>query len=448
MVPRAEVQHRTRRRHALDVVVLLLLALLPLQASIRDASSAAASKTTTNRAAETPKVFLALENRKVTTKQHARARVVVVSSRASRSQKVFGRVKVVVKGGGKTRSVLAAMSGHRKVVALPKLPRGFYKVRGEFLGNESLGKAHRRFKKQTVPRAGTGAGGGGGAFPNASNTGVPAGVTLKPYRGPCTITADNTVIDSKSVSCYLSIQAKNVVIRNSSLKQVQMDQDIMHAQGKSGWSFSVTDSNVDGGSVDGPGICCGNYNVLRVEMRGGHNGAQCENDANYCNLTDSWIHGQYEPAGGTRHLGGFLNDGGTPSTLIHNSITCEPRAENDEGGCSGDINLIANFGVMASVSVQNNFLGANANSAFCTYAGATPGTPSYASQSNHIVYLDNVFERADRIANPAAGQPASTNRCAAYGPVSGFDSSGPGNVWTGNHYDDGTAIVCTANKCM
>jgi len=71
MVPRAEVQHRTRRRHALDVVVLLLLALLPLQASIRDASSAAASKTTTNRAAETPKVFLALENRKVTTKQHA-----------------------------------------------------------------------------------------------------------------------------------------------------------------------------------------------------------------------------------------------------------------------------------------------------------------------------------------------------------------------------------------
>jgi hypothetical protein len=47
----------------------------------------------------------------------------------------------------------------------------------------------------------------------------------------------------------------------------------VHARGKSGWSFSVTDSVVDGNTTVGPGVCCGNYNVLRVEMKNGHNGA-------------------------------------------------------------------------------------------------------------------------------------------------------------------------------
>src|SRR5256885_9531617 len=36
-------------------------------------------------------------------------------------------------------------------------------------------------------------------YPNAFNTGVPVGITLTPYTGPCTITSANTVIDSKLV---------------------------------------------------------------------------------------------------------------------------------------------------------------------------------------------------------------------------------------------------------
>ena len=290
--------------------------------------------------------------------------------------------------------------------------------------------------KVTAPR------GSQAKFPNARTTGVPARITLKAYHGPCTITRDRTVIDSKRVTCGLVIRARHVVIRNSSLRTVWLDQDIMHAQGQTGWSVHVSHSTVNGGRTDGPGVCCGNYHVSHVEMRGGHNGAQCENGARYCTLKDSWIHAQYEPAGGQRHLGGFLNDGGTPSTLVHNRITCDARAENDEGGCTGDINLIPNFGVMAHVLVQNNYLGANANSAYCTYAGAAPGLAGYANRSNHIVYKGNVFAKVDTIANPAPGQPGHTRRCAAYGPVTGFDVGGPGNVWTGNRWDNGKAVVC------
>jgi hypothetical protein len=450
--------HRRRvGRRALNVLALLLLVVLPLQGSIQDPTSAATpqtagvtlDETSASRAARTPKVFIKLAKHRVSTGQRARVKV-ALSVKGTRSAVAgarqspsagSGRIKVVAKGGGKSRPMHARLKAGKATVALPRLPRGVYRVRAVFLGNAMLGKAKSEYEKLTVGDVG----GGPSGFPNAGNTGVPAGVTLKAYGGPCTITADNTVIDSKSVGCSLQIQAKNVVIRNSSLKTVWLDQDIMHAQGKSGWSVSVTDSEVDGGTTDGPGVCCGNYSVLRVEMRGGHNGAQCENGASYCNLTDSWIHSQYEPAEGLRHLGGFLNDGGTPSTLIHNSITCDAPAENNEGGCTGDINLIPNFGVMANVTVTNNFLGANANSAYCTYGGGTPGLESYAQQSNNIVYRDNVFERADTIANPSSGQPGRTKRCAAYGPVVGFDVDGSGNVWTGNHYDDGTAIICNAS---
>src|SRR5262249_42124850 len=58
----------------------------------------------------------------------------------------------------------------------------------------------------------------GGCWPGPGNTGVPANVALVAYTGPCTITTAGTVIDGKKVTCdTLSIQAANVVIRNSLL---------------------------------------------------------------------------------------------------------------------------------------------------------------------------------------------------------------------------------------
>jgi hypothetical protein len=41
----------------------------------------------------------------------------------------------------------------------------------------------------------------GGPWPNASNTGVPAGTQLSTYAGPCTINAAGTVIDAKTINC-------------------------------------------------------------------------------------------------------------------------------------------------------------------------------------------------------------------------------------------------------
>ena len=52
------------------------------------------------------------------------------------------------------------------------------------------------------------------AFPDASNTGVPAGTTLTAYTGPSTISTPNTVIDGKTMGC-INVTAGGVIIRNS-----------------------------------------------------------------------------------------------------------------------------------------------------------------------------------------------------------------------------------------
>ena len=52
-------------------------------------------------------------------------------------------------------------------------------------------------------------------FPNATNTGVPAGTALKVYTGPSTITTNGAVLSGYIFTSPLTIMANNVTIENS-----------------------------------------------------------------------------------------------------------------------------------------------------------------------------------------------------------------------------------------
>lgn len=274
-------------------------------------------------------------------------------------------------------------------------------------------------------------------WPDASTTGVPAGTTLTAYTGPCTITTDNTVIDSKQVdNCSpdgITVRAANLVIRNSLVNTlVRLDTD---RAGAAGWSFSVTDSEVNAGMVQLAAICCGNLTVTRVNVHGGVTPVQCEasgptsggDTSPYCTVRDSYLHGQGIPVDAQWHLGGFLTEGGDNLvTLDHNYVICNAAVYPPDGGCTGDINLLGHFGIIHDITVTNNKLGASPNLSYCTFGGS--GLADYGPQNYNIVYRDNVFERG------------ITGICGQYGPVTDFDQYRPGNVWTGNKYDDGTVI--------
>jgi hypothetical protein len=263
-----------------------------------------------------------------------------------------------------------------------------------------------------------------GGWPGPGNTGVATGTQLDRYTGPCTVTADRTVITGKMIQCgTLSIRAHDVVIRDSKLL------GILVATEATSFSFTMEDSEVDAGVYQGPAVGSTNMTIRRSNIHGGQTAVLCY--AN-CNVQDSWLHGQRLPDGADWHLGGFLaNDTGgsgqSDVVLVHNTIVCDSPSNSAEGGCSGNVNLFADFGPVSNVTVRDNFLGANEDISYCVYGGSTAGK-QYTSGVKNIVFENNVFERG------------RNRKCGGYGPVTSFDSSRPGNRWQGNVWEDGSPV--------
>lgn len=269
----------------------------------------------------------------------------------------------------------------------------------------------------------------GGCWPGAFNTGYPHGlagdtrspVTLTAYTGSCTINTDATVIDGKTVNCGsegLFIYAKNVVIKNSKVIGPVYENAPTA-------SVTVMDTEIDGGNQYTYPALGGADNVtaIRVNIHGGEHSIHCY--AN-CQVTDSWLHDQFE-AGVVPHQNGFLSNGGSVFTLRHNSVQCSAS------GCTGDITFIPDDN-LSQATVDKNLLLAAPGASYCLYPSSNH--PAKAGVVNRFTITNNVFQRG------------SNNKCAVYGPVYGWDepSGTPGtdgyqNAWSGNKWTDGTLIT-------
>lgn len=284
----------------------------------------------------------------------------------------------------------------------------------------------------------------GGCWPGAWNTGVPTGTSLTSYSGSCQITTDNTVITAKIVTCQpLEIRASNVQIVNSQTEQIWLDTDL---NGASAWSVSLTDSEVTVSRLMNlASVCCGDYTLTRVEVQGGDYSTQCEMGTTFgtngvnCTITDSYLHGQIIDTAGNWHAGGFISEGG-PNVLDlgHNFIYCDVPTNAppfEDGGCTGDMNLLGWFGTLQDATIHNNLFGATSTdrnggpktAEFCTYGGVV-ATPGGSPPTQRVKFLNNVYKKG----------PSGV--CGGTGPITNFDSTGTGNEWTNNVYDDGTTI--------
>lgn len=262
------------------------------------------------------------------------------------------------------------------------------------------------------------------AWPNATNTGVPPGTVLTSYKDECVININNFVVDSKLVNCSLSIQASNVIIKNSKINgQVILDTD---RPGFNKFSFSIYDSEVDAGMISQAAVGWGNLQVFRSNIHGGITAVQCEETSSFCLVQDSYLHGQYQPENEDWHLGGFLSDGGHDITLRHNYIVCDRPVNSVGGGCTGDVNLIPNFDSINGALIENNIFGASTGLSYCTYGGEK--STSKFPHSYNVVYKNNIFMRGDN------------KKCGAYGPVTNFNATNKGNLWLNNVWEDGTVV--------
>lgn len=259
-----------------------------------------------------------------------------------------------------------------------------------------------------------------GNWPGRTNTGVPAGTDLRPYTGPCRITSPARLrgVDAKARCGELIIQTKGVVIENSRVPRVES------TYGDGASSVTILRSDVRAGRTSTGALWGYHITARRVDVTGGQHSFHCNSD---CTLTDSWLHGQHNPDGGSYHNNAFISNGGHDMVVRHNTLHCTPTLNSTDGGCTADVSLFGDFGPIRDVVIDNNLLKANNSSiSYCAYGGHQPSKPYPVAR--HVRFTDNVFERGPN------------RRCGVYGPVTSFQRSATGNVWSGNRWTSGGVV--------
>ena len=278
----------------------------------------------------------------------------------------------------------------------------------------------------------------GGCWPGPSNTGVPAGTALTNYTGPCTINTPNVTIDSKTVNCDITVNsgAGGLVIKNS-----VVNGEVVQPDDGTSSQFTIQDSTIDG-TVRGTGTghdgyaCtnCGvgyrNFTLLRVEVVHTNRGAYCEE---VCHIIDSYIHGQnlWPDDPGHPHASAVRQE--HYADLQHTTLACDYKGPfNADIGCSANQSGYPDFTyIWHNTFNKNLFVEGNGASSFCAYGGGTSGKPFSGDSRNatYQVYTNNVFQRG------------ANGKCGDDGPITDFITTGTGNTWTGNIWDNGGTVI-------
>lgn len=267
----------------------------------------------------------------------------------------------------------------------------------------------------------------GGCFPNASNTGIPAGTNLTNYSGSCTITAANTTIDAKNINCSLIIRASNVTIKNSKIT----GSDI----GVESGSLLLIDSEVNfGNNINGEGLKGTNFVVQRANMYGGKRQVWCD----HCTVEDSFLHDQLSDPTGVTHESSLRVE--AFATMRHNTLWCNAPEFPPDAGCSANQTGYPDFSPIHDNTFDKNLYVATTGGV-CSYGGDNPGKPYNNDPLNatNIYSTNNVFQRGTTM-NDRTTIPASDKRrytCGYYGVISSYNNSKAGFVFKGNMWDDG-----------
>lgn len=251
-------------------------------------------------------------------------------------------------------------------------------------------------------------------FPTEATTGYPKGlpgdtrtpVALTPYEGPDTITVPGTVIDSKSISGQIHVQAPNVIIKNCLV--VTDEFEIVNAIRIDGnGSAVIMDTEVTSEGIGTPASAIGsdNFTLIRVNIHGFIDGIRANDNVI---VRDSYIH-DLRLIGEDPHNDCIQSTGGSHCRFIHNNL------ENEHSQTSCFI-----FGPSAApiddYIISNNLMNGGG---YVMYLGDDPG----AFASTNFAVINN---RWGRKFWPNGG---------FFGPLSLSAMTGP-LTWRGNVWDD------------
>ena len=180
-------------------------------------------------------------------------------------------------------------------------------------------------------------------FPDATNTGVPVGVTLKPSGG-LVIDTPGVVIEGLDIAGSVKINAPNVTLRNSRIKSG--DYQVVMV-GKSITGVVVQNCSIDGQRSGGQGIA-GQGAFIANNIANTSDGIDVRGDDTL--IQDNYIHDMAQPTGA--HPDGIQADGGFSNlSIIHNTVV-------NELGDNSSLMLDNYWGPIKNVLINDNqFLG-------------------------------------------------------------------------------------------
>ena len=152
-------------------------------------------------------------------------------------------------------------------------------------------------------------------LPGAGTTGVPDGVALSPMEG-VTVTEAGTVLDGRDVSGAITVNAADVVIRNSRITGDGSGFGVLVRGG----SVTILDSEI---SAVETAISGSNWMGVRIDIHG-VTGDGVKLGSNVT-LQDSWIHDP-RPASDAHLDGAQMTGGVTNLVLRNNTITMGAQA--------------------------------------------------------------------------------------------------------------------------
>jgi hypothetical protein len=210
-------------------------------------------------------------------------------------------------------------------------------------------------------------------YPDATNTGVPAGTALTVVNGGMTITTSGAIVENKDIRGCVTVNATNVIIRKS--KVSCSGQSVI-------WSGStnllVEDVEIAcGGTPATTALTPANYTSRRVNAYGCENIMWAERNVT---IEDSYLHDPipYNPQTDPHTDSVQIPGGGSNITIRHNRIYGGYISGSNFGNSA-----ITMGGGTSNIIVDNNVLAGGGYTMYCNQGG----------RGTNDVYRNNRFSR-------------------------------------------------------